>query len=585
MLEVALVILLVVLVCALVFIVKLMKQNPKDGNARLQAQLESLEEQLESEKNNKDEIEQNLTEQQLKISNLREDNGRLEAEKKSESDRAELLRNERDELRAGLDREQQLRVNAEKENEIRKNSLQGSDEKIKELKNDIELINAEKKEQLKKLESDYERKVTSLKQDHIATQKDTKEDYQQRLDKSVNQLKETEAKYDAEHELRISAEAQAKETQVKLDEQEKRHEALKSELHESREKLKNEFKVLADKILKENGQTFKQQNNESLDSLLKPFKEQLNKFETEVKEAKEKQVATHASFSEQFKRMTEMNTSLGAQAEDLAKALKGDKKMQGCWGEVRLEQLLESSGLKKGESYDMELSLNNDEGDRQRPDCVIHLPDGKKLVIDSKVSLNAFLDYSNTDNKEDKLVAGKKHVEALKKHIKDLHERKYSDLFKGGSPDFTFMFVPLEPAFIAALEVEPTLVSQAFEKRVCIVTPSTLLASLGTIASLWSIEKQNKNTYEIAQMASKMHHKFCTFLEKMKDVERRIQSLNTAYDSAGKTLSGKGGLVKIAEDFKDLGVKVSKEIPSSFNASSFISEDESRDIIELGESV
>ncbi len=328
--------------------------------------------------------------------------------------------------------------------------------------------------------------------------------------------------------------------------------------------LKEQFENIAHKVVNDNSQRIQQQHKEKLDDLLNPLKEKIEKFEIRVKETHEERIREHQSLREQLGQMQLLNKTIGDEARNLTSALKGQSKTQGNWGELILEKILERSGLTKGKEYEVQSSLLNEEGRRMQPDVIIHLPENKHIVIDSKVSFTAYEKYCNAENDELKATFLKEHLLSVKKHIKELGAKNYQLLYHLNTLDFVLMFIPSEPAFALAIENDPELFNEAFDKNIVIVTTSTLLATLRTIASIWKIEKQNINAMEIARQSGEMYDKFVGLVEDLVSLGKRLDLTKDAYAETMKKLhSGKGNLVSKAEKVKQLGSKTSKSMPQN----------------------
>lgn len=333
-------------------------------------------------------------------------------------------------------------------------------------------------------------------------------------------------------------------------------------VEESRERLKQEFSALAGRIFEDRQQAFTAQSRESLEALLKPFREQVGQFQRRVEELHGEEVRERSSLKTQLEHLAGLNRQMSEEAASLARALKGDKKMQGNWGELMLETVLERSGLRRDIEYRREVSIQGEDG-RQRPDAVIYLPDHKHLIVDAKVSLNAWVSYVNAEGEDERAMALKSHVQALRQHIDGLAERDYARLPGLKSPDFVFLFVPVEPAFAAALEHDPSLFQAAFSRHVIVVTPTTLLASLRTVASLWSLERQNDNARLIAERAERLLTKFRGFVDSLEDVGRHLERAQGSYQQAmGRLSSGQGSLVAQAVSLERLGVRMKRPLPA-----------------------
>lgn len=339
----------------------------------------------------------------------------------------------------------------------------------------------------------------------------------------------------------------------------------KEELAGMQEQLKIQFENLANKILEENTVKFTKQNKESLDQLLNPLGLKLEEFKKKVEDTYNEENRQRATLKEQIRQMGELNQKMSEDAKNLTKALKGDSKAQGNWGEVILERILERSGLTKGREYEVQQSATTEEGKRLQPDVVVQLPDDKFLVIDSKVSLTAYERFSSAEEEVDVESALKQHVLSIRSHVKGLSEKNYQQIHGDRSPDFVLLFIPIESAFGLALQTDSGLYYDAFDQNIVIVSPSTLLATLATIDSVWKQEYQNKNALEIAQRGGALYDKFVGFVESMEDIGQRIRQTQDSYDTAMNRLStGSGNLVGQADKLKKLGAKASKKLPSSF---------------------
>lgn len=338
----------------------------------------------------------------------------------------------------------------------------------------------------------------------------------------------------------------------------------KKEVEELQQKFTKEFENLANKILEEKSSKFTEQNHHNLKLILSPLQEKIQLFEKKVEDTHKESIDYHAALRQQIIGLTALNEQMSKEAINLTKALKGDSKMQGNWGELVLERVLEKSGLEKGREYDVQVSQLNEDGNRVLPDVVVHLPDGKKMIIDSKVTLTAYERYVNEDNEMLKNQFLKEHLNSLKKHIEQLSDKNYQDLYQMQSPDFVLLFIPIEPAFAIALNEDTTLYNKAFEKNIVIVTPSTLLATLRTIDSMWANQKQQENAYEIAQLAGTLYDKFEGFANDLISIGKKIGETKNSYDSAmGKLVDGNGNIVITIEKLKKMGAKAKKSLPEN----------------------
>ena len=333
-------------------------------------------------------------------------------------------------------------------------------------------------------------------------------------------------------------------------------------LNDAKESLKTQFENLANQILEEKGQKFTKQNQENLGLLLNPLQEKIKDFQAQVAQTYDKDSKERLTLKNEIERLAALNTKISEDAVNLTQALKGNNKAQGTWGEIVLESVLESSGLRKGQEYVAQASFEKDEGGQHRPDVVVNLPEGKHMVIDAKMSLVAYERYAQAESDVDRQAAIKQHLTSVRAHIRGLSEKNYQTLYSLKSLDFVLLFLPVEPAFMLAVTQDSTLFSEAFAKNVLLVSPSTLLATLRTIASIWRHEYQNRNAQEIASQCAKLYDKFVGFVEDLEDVGRKLQATQKAYDSAhGKLAIGRGNLIRQAESFKKLGVKPNKRLP------------------------
>lgn len=345
-------------------------------------------------------------------------------------------------------------------------------------------------------------------------------------------------------------------------------EAERRQLEENRQVFRQEFENLANQIFEQKHQAFDLQSREGLDRLLKPFKEHLESFRARVDQVHSENVEGRASLKGELDRLRELNQQMTEEASNLTRALKGDKKVQGTWGEQKVELLLQQAGLRKGIEYNREQNFKDEDGNNLRPDFVVNLPEGKHIIIDSKVSLVDYAACVAAETPEERQRALAAHVQALRNHIKSLSDKKYPELLGMDSPDVTFMFIAIEPAYLAAAEHSPTLFQEAYERRIALVTATTLLPVLRVVANLWSLQRQNQSTRELADLASRVYDKLRIFVEKMGKVGSQLETVHRTYKDSFDTLKdGQGSLVKTVEKFVDLGVKVVKRMPPSVTGS------------------
>jgi DNA recombination protein RmuC len=330
------------------------------------------------------------------------------------------------------------------------------------------------------------------------------------------------------------------------------------------QRFTNEFRNLANEILDEKSRKFTEQNKTNLDDILKPLGEKIKDFEKKVEETYDKDMREKVSLKAEIKGLLDLNKQLSEEANNLAKALKGDLRQQGNWGELILEKILEKSGLVKNREYRLHFGTANEDGRSIRPDAVIFLPDNKHIIIDSKVSLLAYEQAVNAANEEDRRQFLKEHLQSVRNHVKHLSEKKYQTAYGTNSPDFVFLFMWSESAFCAALQADPEIFNFAWERKIAVVSPTTVWANLKTIANLWRIENQNRNTEEIARQGAKLYDKFVGFIEDLVTTGKRLDDAKKSYEESMKKLSeGSGNLVRSAEKMKELGLKTDKSIPKS----------------------
>ncbi len=349
--------------------------------------------------------------------------------------------------------------------------------------------------------------------------------------------------------------------QAELENLELKNREQKEEVEKLQEKFTKEFENLANKILEEKSLKFTERNEKNIKDILTPLNEKIQLFEKKVEESQKENISIHSALREQLLNLQLQNLKITQEAENLTKALKGDSKMQGNWGELVLERVLEKSGLEKDREYTVQQSFTLEDGTRVLPDVIIHLPDGKKMIVDSKVSLTDYERFVNADDEHrDKFL--KDHINSLRKHVDQLSAKKYEDLYEMESPDFVLMFIPIEPAFAIAINHDNSLYNKAFEQNIVIVTPSTLLATLRTIDSMWNNEKQQRNALEIARQAGALYDKFEGFVSDLTKVGKRMDEAKSEYKGAmNKLVEGRGNIVYSIEKLKKMGAKAKKSIP------------------------
>jgi len=325
--------------------------------------------------------------------------------------------------------------------------------------------------------------------------------------------------------------------------------------------LADQFKALANEILEEKSKRFTEQNQSNLGALLDPLKLKISEFQTKIEDTYVKEGKDRTALGEQVRQLMELNQHLSEDAKNLTRALRGSAKAQGTWGEWILETVLDGSGLRKGHEYVVQSSHNREDGTRALPDVIIHLPEGRSLVIDSKVSLIAYEEFAITENETERTAAGKRHMESIKAHIKGLSGKNYQSLYSLNSLDFVLLFVPIEPAFMLAVASDRDLFMEAWNRNVLLVSPSTLLFVVRTVAHLWRQEAQSRNAQEIAKRGAELYDKFVGFVEDMNSLGTRLKQAQSDYEDAyGKLSTGRGNLVGQAQKLRQLGVKPSKSL-------------------------
>ena len=338
----------------------------------------------------------------------------------------------------------------------------------------------------------------------------------------------------------------------------------KGELETLQERFRSEFRNLANDILEEKTKKFTEQNTSRLDEILKPLGERIRDFEKKVEETYDRESKQRFSLEKEIRNLAELNTQISKEANNLTNALKGQSKTRGNWGEVILETILEKSGLTRDREFFIQQSFTNEHGRRIQPDVIVAYPGERNVVIDSKVALVAYEKYASAESREAQEQAAREHLLAVRNHINDLSSKNYQDLYALQSLDFVMLFMPIEPAYLLAMQYDPNLWNYAYDRRILLISPTNLIAALRMIANLWRVEYQNKNVQEIARQSGELYDKFVGFLEDLKDVGSKIEATHKTYDAAMNKLStGKGNLIRRVENLKTLGARTGKEIPKS----------------------
>ena len=349
-----------------------------------------------------------------------------------------------------------------------------------------------------------------------------------------------------------------------LDEERRQADEKIALLNEARDQLKDQFQNLAQKIFEEKGRVFSEQNKNSIESLINPLRDQIGDFKKRVEDVYDKESRDRTALQTEIHHLKELNQRISKEALNLTRALKGDSKARGNWGEVVLERVLEASGLQRGREYDVQVSLKDTSGKRFQPDVIVHLPRGKDVVVDAKVSLKDYETYFVAEDPGERESALKSHIESMRTHVRTLASKSYEDLEGVRSLDFVLMFVPIEAAFLTAVERDRGLFTEAFERNIMVVSPSTLLVTLRTIENIWRNEYQNRNAIEIAKKAGALYDKFVGFVEALKEVGEQLDKARAAHQLAtDRLVSGRGNLIRRTDELKALGVKAGKELPAN----------------------
>jgi DNA recombination protein RmuC len=380
---------------------------------------------------------------------------------------------------------------------------------------------------------------------------------QQELAEAENQLEQARR-----HESELSS--QLRVAEARTEEQLKYHQQLNDELKNAQAKLQKDFEVLTNKLYEDSRKKFESDSQKTLLNSLDPLKKEIEGFRKRIEDTHREDVAGRSRLEGQIRALHEQAAKIGEDAVQLTNALKGETKSQGNWGEMVLERLLEDSGLEKGREYETQSSFKDEDGQRKQPDVIVRLPDQKDIVIDAKVSLKAYEAFYNAETDAQKEKALKEHISSLRNHFAGLSAKNYEALDSINSLDFVFMFVPIEPAYSLALQTDQSLFQNAYDKGVVIVSPTTLMATLRTVANIWRYEKQNRYAQQIADEGGKLYDQFVLVVESLDDVGRKIEATQTSYDQARKRLSeGRGNLVGRVENLRKLGAKSKKNLPDS----------------------
>jgi DNA recombination protein RmuC len=386
--------------------------------------------------------------------------------------------------------------------------------------------------------------------------------WKKQLLEAKNRLNELEAEKEKLLQKELESVKETADLKAALQSKEDLLKLRSEELTAMREQMNKDFRLFANQILEEKTARFTDTNKANMENILKPLNEKLAEFKTKVEETYDKESKQRFSLEERIRELVALNNRISEEANNLTKALKGNNKIQGNWGEMLLESILEKSGLKKGEEYYPQESVKGDSGERLQPDVIVEYPGGRKIVIDSKVSLVAYVKYVEAETDDAKLVAEKEHIASVRKHIDELSQKSYQDYVE--SLDFVMMFIPNEPAYILVMQLDSGIWDYAYRKRVLLISPTNLIASLKVVADLWKREQQSRNAQEIAKRGALLYDKFAGFVEVLQDVGKNVDKTQKSYEKAMSQLKdGSGNLIRQAELLKDLGIKPQKALPDS----------------------
>lgn len=410
---------------------------------------------------------------------------------------------------------------------------------------------------LSRLQNEY---AQSRAQEGILTEKVRQRT--ERIEELKQEVTDSAEKLDDLREENTELKTECSELRTSINKERQSSDEKLADLKKMREQLKTDFENLSNRIFEEKGKKFSKNNSERLNEILTPMREQLGDFRKRVDEIHRNDNKERGSLLNEVQNLKKLNQQISEDAVNLTRALKGESKTMGDWGEMLLERILESSGLRAGSEYELQFSGAGKGGERLRPDAVVHLPEEKDVVVDAKVSLKAYEQYASAEDPELREGALKDLLSSIRNHIKGLSAKQYEDMDGVKSLDFVLMFIPIEPAFLVAMAEDPELYQKAFDDSIMLVSPSTLMLTLRIIENIWRTDRQNRNADKIAERGGLLYDKFVQFVEALDEIERHIQKASEAYDKAHKRLSsGKGNLVRQAEMLSELGAKGKKNIP------------------------
>jgi len=560
------------------------KQNLEVKNSELTVSLDNLNnikdlysessKQLEEKKQESNQFKEDLTKTKALLC---EQINKYNAFEKSQTERVDDLKNENIQLKESNENKSleigqlkedlsKYRTSFEEQKEKNTEQTTSSNKRIEELKDEIQSLkstNSDYNEHIKNYKSTISELETKVNESVQNTEKilADKESYINDLKQTINTLT------DDKKELQIQVnkdKATVSQLQTQLEEQHKAMEEKVKILQNSEEKLKVEFENLATKIFTDNSKKFSEQNQKDLGLILSPMNAQLTDFKKKVEDVYDKEAKDRSLLSAELKTLKELNQKMSAEAHNLTNALRSDSKKQGKWGEMVLEKVLESSGLREGHEFKREVSLKDDENKLFRPDVIVYLPDNRNIIIDAKTSLTAYNDYMAEEDDSLKHIYLKNHIKSVKDHIKGLANKKYEDLQNVNSLDFIFMFVPIEGALLLALDNDVNLYDEAFKQKIILVSPTTLLVALRAVENTWRYERQAQSITDVYKRAEELYKKFTGFVDDLKKIGKGLEMANNNYDEAFKKLSeGSGNLVRQVTMLKKVSdIKPKKELDS-----------------------
>lgn len=411
----------------------------------------------------------------------------------------------------------------------------------------------ERRQEIDRLKEDYQKIITEL-----SVVKSEKQNLRESLDDKIEEVKSFQSQKESIQQNLVRAESENKNLRKRMEEHQE-------EVAQLRKQFMMEFENISSKLLKTNAKEFAETNQKRIDEILNPFKEKIEKFEKTVQETHNSNLKEQTSLRTELKHLHELNQKMTDEAKNLTLALKGDSKQQGNWGEILLEKVLERSGLQKGIEYDREVVIHSEDNTMLRPDAVIYLPENKHIIIDSKVSLNAYAKSVEANSDEERNRHLKAHMASVRAHIKSLSSKNYYLSSQLDSPEFVLMFMPIEPAFSAVVQFDKEIFNEAWDNRIVMVSPTTLLATLRTVASLWKHEKQTENALKIAREGGKLYDRIALFLQEFEKLEKPLDQAKESYlYLRDKLVTNRQSLSRTAIRLKELGVKTSKKLPGQY---------------------